>query len=86
MVARTLLVSVNIFTDHNGIIHHNAEDQDKRKHGHHVDGSIQAGQHHERAHERNRDAQRYPESQPKAQEKHQNDKHECKPQQAILDK
>ena len=38
-----LTVFIDVFPDHDGIIHHNAKGNDEREHGHHIDADAQRG-------------------------------------------
>ena len=71
-----LVIVVDVFAHHDGIVHHDAQGDDVGKQRYHVDRHARRGQEQKRPQERNRDAHHHPEGQPRLQEKPQDDQNQ----------
>ena len=77
-VSVSTLMGVHVLTDDDRVIHHDAEHQDEREQGNHVQRHVQTREHPQRAKERDRDTQAHPESQAELDEERQHEKDERK--------
>jgi len=76
---------VYVFADHNGIVHHNSECDEERKHGNHVEAYVHGAHEEEGAEEGDRNAEHDPEGQAQFKEKAEQNENQRQSHHAVLE-
>ncbi len=79
-----MLPCEHAFAHHDGIIHHNAKDQNERQHSERADVETRCRKHPDRAHDGDRNTRRDPKGDLKAQEQGQNDEYQNEARVSVL--
>ncbi len=74
-----LMIAVNVFSHHNGIVHHNSQGNDEGEHRKHIEADPHDGEDEKRSQEGDGDPHHYPECEAGLQKQSQKNHHENQP-------